>query len=264
MMKFMESVVKFKFGFTSSGAGVEEERELMKQQRSHILWLWKTCLVSYSRNCSGDLFVLINKEKKASSEITRNCPRWHDIKVLTTIIQLIYSLPYWATRQFGLGIQNGGLQYCFFCHFRSSPSWWFSRKSKKKQLLYANQRKGQLFAFFSPPSRCATSQVISLYIGNNNFRGPIPRSISRLINLISLDLSNLNTEATVDFCSFSHFKSLKDLNLAHLNTTTVVDLNAVLSCPNSIGSLGQLRFRRKQEFSFSSFIAIESCQTAAS
>ncbi|KAL0732943.1 hypothetical protein Bca4012_009153 [Brassica carinata] len=73
------------------------------------------------------------------------------------------------------------------------------------------------------------SKLDVLYLGNNNFRGPIPRSISKLVNLGTLDISHFNVQGPVDFSIFSHFKGLEQLYMSHLNTTTTIDLNAVLS-----------------------------------
>ncbi|KAF8085576.1 hypothetical protein N665_0663s0020 [Sinapis alba] len=90
--------------------------------------------------------------------------------------------------------------------------------------LRDNQLKGTLeFGNISSPSK-----LISLDLGNNNFIGPIPTSISKLVNLQDLDLSRLNTQGPVDFSIFSNLKSLQLLNLSHLNTTTSIDLNAIL------------------------------------
>ncbi|CAA7032577.1 unnamed protein product [Microthlaspi erraticum] len=73
------------------------------------------------------------------------------------------------------------------------------------------------------------SQLQDLSLENNNLRGPIPRSISKLVKLYYLDLSHWNTQGPVDFSIFSHLKSLQKLDLSHLNTTTTIDLNAILS-----------------------------------
>ncbi|KAG7579189.1 Leucine-rich repeat typical subtype [Arabidopsis thaliana x Arabidopsis arenosa] len=79
-----------------------------------------------------------------------------------------------------------------------------------------------------------SSSLVDLRLGNNNFRGPIPKSISKLVNLDTLDLSHFNTQGSVDFNIFSHLKSLEDLRLSHLNTTTTIDLDAILSSFKSL------------------------------
>ncbi|KAL0897596.1 hypothetical protein Bca101_081557 [Brassica carinata] len=90
--------------------------------------------------------------------------------------------------------------------------------------LRDNQLKGTLeFGNISSPSKLS-----SLVLGNNNFIGPIPKSISKLVNLQDLDLSRLNTQGPVDVSIFSNLKLLQLLNLSHLNTTTTIDLDAIL------------------------------------
>ncbi|EOA29860.1 hypothetical protein CARUB_v10012954mg [Capsella rubella] len=105
------------------------------------------------------------------------------------------------------------------------PSSFFAIPSLTSIDLRKNQLNGSLdFGNISSP---ATLTVLD--ISNNNFMGPIPRSISKFINLQDLDLSHLNTQVPVDFSIFMNLKSLLLLNLSHLNTTTTIDLNALLS-----------------------------------
>ncbi|KAL1189945.1 Receptor-like protein 32 [Cardamine amara subsp. amara] len=94
--------------------------------------------------------------------------------------------------------------------------------------LADNQLNGTLE--FGNISSSSNSKLGSLWLGNNNFSGPIPKSISKLVNLTAIDLSHYNTQGPVDFSIFSHLKSLRFLYLSHLNTTTTFDLNAILSC----------------------------------
>ncbi|XP_024009764.1 receptor-like protein 12 [Eutrema salsugineum] len=81
------------------------------------------------------------------------------------------------------------------------------------------------------------SKLEWLYVDGNNLRGPIPRSVSKLVNLRGLDLSNWNTQGPFDLSIFSHLKSLRDLTLSHLNTTTTIDLNSILSCSQRLETL---------------------------
>ncbi|KAG7630800.1 Leucine-rich repeat [Arabidopsis suecica] len=99
--------------------------------------------------------------------------------------------------------------------------------------LSDNQLNGTLhFGNISSPSN-----LQYLIIGSNNFIGPIPSSISKLINLQRLGISHLNTQCRpVDFSIFSHLKSLDDLRLSYLTTTTI-DLNDILPYFKTLRSL---------------------------
>ncbi|KAF8109281.1 hypothetical protein N665_0098s0009 [Sinapis alba] len=70
------------------------------------------------------------------------------------------------------------------------------------------------------------SKLQFLSLGGNNLNGPIPRFISKLVKLLSLDLSFWNTMGSmVDFSIFLHLKSLMFLDISHLNTRSVVDMS---------------------------------------
>ncbi|KAL0897836.1 hypothetical protein Bca101_081797 [Brassica carinata] len=81
------------------------------------------------------------------------------------------------------------------------------------------------------------SKLLGLSLGSNRFTGPIPRSISKLVNLQVLDMSHWNTQDPVDFNIFSHLKSLKALDLSYLNTTTKIDLTAISSFSKTLDTL---------------------------
>ncbi|XP_019101160.1 PREDICTED: receptor-like protein 12 [Camelina sativa] len=94
-----------------------------------------------------------------------------------------------------------------------------------------NQLNGTLeFGNISSPSN-----LEYLSLSRNNFKGPIPRSISKFVNLSDLDLSYFDTQGRpVDFSIFSPLRSLQYLYLSYLNTTTTIDLNDILSYSKSL------------------------------
>ncbi|KFK23706.1 hypothetical protein AALP_AAs68076U000100 [Arabis alpina] len=71
------------------------------------------------------------------------------------------------------------------------------------------------------------SKLRYLIVGENNFNGPIPGSLLKLVGLEYLDLSFWNTgRGIVDLSFFSHFISLRDLDLSgiHLNISSTLHL----------------------------------------
>ncbi|XP_010495836.1 PREDICTED: receptor-like protein 12 isoform X1 [Camelina sativa] len=71
----------------------------------------------------------------------------------------------------------------------------------------------------------------------NNFSGPIPESISKLVGLFYLDLSLWNTErAMVDFNMFLQLESLMFLDLSYINTRSTLD-TSIFSPLLSLGYL---------------------------
>ncbi|KAG7624784.1 Receptor-like protein 35 [Arabidopsis thaliana] len=112
------------------------------------------------------------------------------------------------------------------------PSFLFTIPSLIRLDLSDNQLKGTLeFGNISSPSN-----LQYLIIGSNNFIGTIPRSLSRFVNLTLFDLSHSNIQGPVDFSIFSHLKSLDDLRLSYLTTTTI-DLNDILPYFKTLRSL---------------------------
>ncbi|KAF3506215.1 hypothetical protein F2Q69_00004056, partial [Brassica cretica] len=104
-------------------------------------------------------------------------------------------------------------------------------------LTYIDLSNNQLNGTLELGNISSSSKIEDLRLGDNNFIGSIPRSISKLVNLWRLDLSQLNTQGSVDLPIFSRLKSLNGLYLSHLNTTTTLDLNAILPYLKSLYTL---------------------------
>ncbi|XP_010486706.1 PREDICTED: receptor-like protein 12 [Camelina sativa] len=114
------------------------------------------------------------------------------------------------------------------------PSSLFTIPSLTYIILSDNQLNGTL-EFGNTSS---LSNLKWLVIGNNNFKGPIPRSISKFVNLSGLELSHFDTQGRlVDFSIFSPLKSLMSLDLSYLNSTTTIDLYDILSYSKSLSHL---------------------------
>ncbi|EOA29812.1 hypothetical protein CARUB_v10012906mg [Capsella rubella] len=113
------------------------------------------------------------------------------------------------------------------------PSSFFTIPSLDTITLDNNQLNGTLeFGNIS-----SSSKLIVLRLGNNHFIGPISKSLSKLARLKELDLSNLNTQVSVDFSFLLHLKSLRKLYLPNLNTTSTINLNVILSKLKSLETL---------------------------
>ena len=105
-------------------------------------------------------------------------------------------------------------------------------------LTYIDLSNNQLNSTLELGNISESSRIEDLSLGDNNFMGSIPRSISKLVNLDTLDLSHLNTQGSVvDLSIFWHLKSLYSLSLSHLNTTTTLVLNAILPYLKSLHTL---------------------------
>nr|AJG42089.1 LEPR3 [Brassica napus] len=97
-------------------------------------------------------------------------------------------------------------------------------------LLYVTLEGNQLNGTLDFGNVSSSSKLMQLLLGNNNFVGSIPRSISKLVNLDTLDLSHLNTQGlALDLSILWNLKSLVELDISDLNTTTAIDLNDILS-----------------------------------
>nr|AFO66500.1 putative cf-9 protein precursor [Brassica napus] len=97
-------------------------------------------------------------------------------------------------------------------------------------LLYVTLEGNQLNGTLDFGNVSSSSKLMQLRLGNNNFLGSIPRAISKLVNLATLDLSHLNTQGlALDLSILWNLKSLEELDISDLNTTTAIDLNAILS-----------------------------------
>ncbi|CAF2350594.1 unnamed protein product [Brassica napus] len=97
-------------------------------------------------------------------------------------------------------------------------------------LTYVSLENNQLNGTLDFGNVSSSSKLMQLRLGNNNFLGSIPRAISKLVNLDTLDLSHLNTQgSSVDLSILWNLKSLVELDISDLNTTTAIDLNDILS-----------------------------------
>ncbi|XP_010558935.1 PREDICTED: receptor-like protein 12 [Tarenaya hassleriana] len=114
------------------------------------------------------------------------------------------------------------------------PSSLFTMPSLTVIYLVGNQLSG-LDDFGNMSS--SSSKLRQLSLGDNDFNGPIPRSISKLVDLILIELSYWNTGGNaVDLRVFSCLKSLLSIDLSYLNTTTILDLS-ILSPLNELQDL---------------------------
>ncbi|CAN6997711.1 unnamed protein product, partial [Brassica oleracea var. botrytis] len=105
------------------------------------------------------------------------------------------------------------------------------------------------FAGEIPSSIQNLNRLTYVDVGNNEFTGTLPPNINSLsnleyfdaslnffihiqtkfVNLVYLDLTYFKTQEPFDFGIFWHLKLLKVLFLSHLNATTTIDLNILLS-----------------------------------
>ncbi|XVF03656.1 hypothetical protein REPUB_Repub05bG0012000 [Reevesia pubescens] len=87
------------------------------------------------------------------------------------------------------------------------PSWLYMAPSLKYIYLVRNQFSGHIKEF-----QYNALEVIKLY--DNKLHGPIPSSISQLVNLIQLDLSSNNLSGTLEFSMLSKLQNLQYLDLS--------------------------------------------------
>ncbi|KAM3744315.1 hypothetical protein ACB098_06G043600 [Castanea mollissima] len=88
------------------------------------------------------------------------------------------------------------------------PSWLFSLPSLELLSLDDNEFIGEIGEF-------KYNSLVLLDLSCNKLQGSIPRSISRLVNLIQLYLSSNKLSIMLEFEMFSKLKNLQDLDLAH-------------------------------------------------
>ncbi|XP_010548767.2 PREDICTED: receptor like protein 30-like [Tarenaya hassleriana] len=104
-------------------------------------------------------------------------------------------------------------------------------------LVWAMFSQNQLTGPLEIGNVSSSSKLGVLSLDDNNFHGPIPVSVSKLVGLWFLDLSSWNMEGSaMDFGMFSRLKSLTLLDLSFLNTASTVELS-VFSNLKSLSTL---------------------------
>ncbi|XVF79478.1 hypothetical protein PTKIN_Ptkin14bG0225800 [Pterospermum kingtungense] len=97
------------------------------------------------------------------------------------------------------------------------PSWLYTISSIKSIHLEDNQLTGHIQQFHG-------KALEVIYLWNNRLQGPVPSSISQLVNLYWLDLSSNNLSGIVEFGLFSNLQKLQHLDVSYnhlsFNSTT--------------------------------------------
>ncbi|XP_030957162.1 receptor-like protein 33 isoform X3 [Quercus lobata] len=83
-----------------------------------------------------------------------------------------------------------------------------------------------------PSSISRLVNLISLDLSSNNLHGSIPSSISRLVNLTSLSLSSNNLSIMFDLEMFSKLKNLIVVNFSYNNLFVSINNNLTFTLPN--------------------------------
>ncbi|XP_013634273.1 PREDICTED: receptor-like protein 12 [Brassica oleracea var. oleracea] len=101
-------------------------------------------------------------------------------------------------------------------------------------LEYLDLRGNNLAGSFEVPNSSNSSRLQVMFLGDNHFEGKILEPISKLTNLIRLDLSSLNTSSPIDLTFLSSLKSLFSLDLSN-NNISPASFTSDASIPLSIG-----------------------------
>uniref|UniRef100_M4CMU6 Leucine-rich repeat-containing N-terminal plant-type domain-containing protein n=1 Tax=Brassica campestris TaxID=3711 RepID=M4CMU6_BRACM len=103
-------------------------------------------------------------------------------------------------------------------------------------LEYLDLRGNNLAGSFEVPNSSNSSRLQVLFLGDNHFEGKILEPISKLTNLIRLDLSSLNTSYPIDLTFLPSLKSLFSLDLSG-NSISPASLSSNTSISLSMGFL---------------------------
>ncbi len=104
------------------------------------------------------------------------------------------------------------------------PSWLFTLPSLVKLIMADNQFIGEIDEFKS-------NSLQIIVMGDNKLHGPLPRSISRLVNLTYLDLSLNNLSIMLELELFSKLINLQDLDFSYNNVSFNINNNITKILP---------------------------------
>ncbi|KAA3467313.1 receptor-like protein 12 isoform X1 [Gossypium australe] len=102
----------------------------------------------------------------------------------------------------------------------TTPSWLYTIP----RLIYLNLGNNQ---FNDHIGEFQNKVLNAIILKDNSFRGPIPRSIFKLVNLTSLDLSSNELNYTISLNMFSELQNLKKLDVFDLHSN-FIDVRSVL------------------------------------